>query len=301
MNSDQKKLLEILLKRNSHTYSDNCGFGVNNFINEDKLAEFIEINDSGELFINENKRLEKTFANYRLQDIPSYWFEKYFEFNNNEQKLNDKYLACIIRNPILISSNIQKEPIIAIGYISNNSGIEEIYALIVILNDCDGFYLLPNNKPNGNLNYLSNNIRDLNYRNLHFNDYFVFKYYPIQIDNKLMKFAISSTSNYLINKKNSLINENSFNNNENSFNNNENSFNNDKIIQKYKNEIFILQKILSDIIKIEQYHINDIINFENKINNLTVFNTNDWDTIYCLEDIFKIIIKSAIRVVINNY
>jgi hypothetical protein len=277
----RKKLLEILLKRNSHIYSDNCGFGVNNFINEDKLAEFIEINDSGELFINENKRLEKTFANYRLQDIPSYWFEKYFEFNNNEQKLNDKYLACIIRNPILIRSNIQKEPIIAIGYISNNSGIEEIYALIVVLNDCDGFYLLPNNKPNGNLNYLSNNIRDLNYRNLHFNDYFVFKYYPIQIDNKLMKFAISSTSNYLINKKN--------------------SSNDEKIIQKYKNEIFILQKILSDIIKIEKSHINNIINFENKIDNITKFNINDWDTIYCLEDIFKLIIKSAIRVVVNNY
>lgn len=301
MNTEQKKLLEILLKRNSNIYSNNCGFGVNNFINEDKIAEFIEINSSGELFINENKRLEKKFANYRLQDIPFSWFEKYFEFNNNEQKLNDKYLACIIRNPILIRSNIQKEPIIAIGYISNNSGIEEIYALIVVLNDCDGFYLLPNSRPNGNLNYLSNNIRDLNYRNLHFNDYFVFKYFPIQIDNKLMKFAINSTANYLINKKNSLINENSFNNNQNSFNNNENYFNNEKIIQKYKNEIFILQKILSDIIKIEQYPINDIINFENKINNLTEFNTNDYDTIYCLDDIFKLIIKSAIRVAINNY
>jgi hypothetical protein len=280
MNPEQKKLLDILIKRNSNMYTDNCGFGANNFINQNKIAEFIEINDSGELFINENKRLEKEFANYRLQDIPYYWFENYFELNNNEQKLKNNFLACIIRNPLLIRSNIQKEPIIAVGYISNNVGVEEIYALIVILNNNDGFYLLPNVKPNGNRNYFSTMVRDVNYRNLHFNDFFVFKYYPIQIDNKLMKYAISSTSAHFNNKKESLTDKN--------------------LIRKYKNEIFILDKILSDIVKIEQSHVSEIYNFDNKINSINEFNINDLDTIYCLEPIFNLIIKTSIRYSINN-
>ncbi len=282
MNFNQKQLLEILIKRNTYLYNHKCGFGVNNdYINESKIAEFIEINDSGELFINENKRLEKEFANYRLNDIPNFWFEKYFDVDNNEPKLKNNLLACLIRNPVLIRSNIQKEPILAIGYISNNSGIEEIYALIVILNESDGFYLLPNIKPNGNLNFFSRIIRDFNYRNLHHNDYFVFKHYPIQIDNKLIKFAMNSTINYLINKNNSL--------------------NDKELIRKYKNDIFILEKILSDISKIENSTIHDIVNFDKKIDNLIEFNKNDIDSIYCLEEIFKIIIKSAIRIIINNY
>jgi hypothetical protein len=280
-NEEQTRLLNILMKRKNISYLESCGGSMRLFNNnENEIAKFIDFNENGNLYYDENKRLEKEFANYHLQDIPNYWFEKYFELNNNEQKLKNNFLACIIRNPLIIRSNIQKEPILVVGYISNNIGVEEIYALIVILNEDDGFYLLPNVKPNGNLNYLSSMIRDLNYRNLHFNDYFVFKYFPIQIDNKLMKYAISSTSAYFNKKKESLSDKN--------------------LIRKYNNEIFILDKILSDIVKIEQSHIRDIYNFNNKINSITEFNINDLDTIYCLERIFNLIIKTSINYSINN-
>ena len=280
LNDEQKKLLNILMNRSNVSYLDSCGGAVRFSDNDSKIAEFINIDQFGNLVFDENKRLEKEFAKYYQQDIPSNWFNKYFDFSNGQHKLNDNFLACIIRNPLMIRSNVQKEPITAIGYISNKSGKEEIYALIVLLNNEDGFYLLPNIKPNGNNNYFSRHIRDLEYRNLHLNDYFVFRYYPLQIDNKLIKFAISSTMNYLINKKQSFTDKN--------------------IIRKYKNEIFILEKILSDIVKIEQSPLSFIINFDNKINNLTEFNQSDLDTIYCLENIFKIIIQTAIRVTINN-